>query len=259
MDASKSTHPRALNVTLAISIAHHAQSGWNGAELARDLEAAAAFLHLSPDDAIGRIHRTAVLAARAWRWYGTLPAAALLPLLPPPDEPAPRPPVPTAAPVAAPRTSQEWLGWALGTLRREAGLGRVLFALASPDRQSLKAKLAEGIAPDSPLADFTLNLSGHSLFAQLLSKPQSVWLHDANRDNLRPFINADMTRLIGHGDFFAMSIFLKDKPLGLLYADAREGARANLDEASYRAFKQVGACLSDGLLRLMSQNPAGTA
>lgn len=249
-DTSTNPHPRALNVILAGSIARHAEAGWQGTEMARDLEAAAALLRMTPDDLVGRVHRTAVLAARAWRWYGAVPAAAWLPLLLPPEEASQdASPQPAQAGPAA-RSSQELLGWALNTLRREVGLGRVMFALASADRQWLKAKWMEGVASDSPMAGFTLGLGKHNLFAQLLGKPQSVWLHDANRDNLTPFITADMTRQLGRDDFFAMSIFLKDQPLGLLYADARGGARKALDEPSYQAFKQVGTRVSQGLLQL---------
>lgn len=247
MDASKTSHPRALNVTLAGAIARHAEQSWYGDALLRDMEAAAAFLHLSLDDMVGRIHRTAALAARAWKWYGAIPAAAWLPYPPSP------PPVakPEAAPSAAPpRNSQELIAWALATLRQQ-GMGRVMFALASPDRQWLKAKWVEGAAADSPLAGLTLSLAKHHLFAQLLGKPQSVWLHDANRANLKPFLTGELVKAIGYGDFFAMSIFLKDKPLGLLYADGREGAGKGLDEHGYHVFKQVGGKVSLGLAQLM--------
>ena len=248
MDASKSNHPRALNVTLAAAIVRQAEQSWYGDALMRDLDAAAAFLHLSLDDLVGRVHRTAVLAARAWKWYGATPAAASLLFPPPPPE------VKTAtqpsSTVAQPRNSQELIAWALATLRQQ-GMGRVLFALASPDRRSLKAKWVEGAAADSTLTGATLSLVKHNLFAQLLGKPQSVWLHDANRENLKPFLTGDITKIIGHGDFFAMSIFLKDKPLGLLYADGRNGAGKGLDEHGYHVFKQVGGKVSQGLAQLM--------
>lgn len=247
MDAGKTNHPRALNVTLATAIARHAEQGWYGAAMLRDMEAAAAFLHLSPGDMAGRIHRTAVLAARAWKWYGAIPAAAWLPYPPPPAAVTTEPAAPSTTP---PRNSQELIAWALATLRQQ-GMGRAMFALASPDRQWLRAKWVEGVAPDSPLAGLTLSLARHNLFAQLLGKPQSVWLHDANRDNLKPFLTADILKAIGYGDFFAMSIFLKDKPLGLLYADGREGTGTGLDEHAYHAFKQVGGKVSQGLAQLM--------
>lgn len=247
-DANSSAHPRVLNVALAAAIARHAESGWWGPALERDREAAAAFLHLAPDDATARIHRTAVLAARAWTWYGAPPAAAWLPMLPPPETPA------SPAPAPAPNGTQALLARTFDRLRQELGLGRVMFALVSADRQRLETKRLEGVAPDSPLANFSLGLARQSLFAQLLGKPQSVWLHDANRGNLQAFITPDMVRLLGREDFFAMSVFLKDRPLGLLYADARGGTRP-LDEAAYQAFKQVGSRLGQGLLQLAGAKP----
>jgi hypothetical protein len=254
VDTGKSGHPRTVNVTLALSVARRAEAGWWDRALAQDMEAAAALLHLSVDDAVARIHRTAVLAARAWRWYGAVPAAAGLVLLPAAE--SPQPAIATQPAATAPRSSSELIGWALDALRRELGLGRVMFALASPDRQSLKAKWTEGVAADSPMAGFTLGLGRHNLFAQLLGKPQSVWLHDANRANLEPFITPDMLRLLGRDDFFAMSIFFNDRPLGLLYADARGGTAKRLDETAYRGFKQVGARVSQGLQQLAGARPA---
>lgn len=249
MMEGKSHHPRALNVALGRAIARHAEQGWYVDAAKHDMEAAAAFLHLSLDDMTARIHRTAVLAARAWKWYGAVPAAASL-LFPPPSPPVADQPA-AASSTPAPRSSQEWIAWALATLR-EQGMGRVMFALASPDRQWLKAKWVEGVAADSPLAGMALSLGKHNLFAQLMGKPQSVWLHDANRTNLKPFLTGELTRIVGHGDFFAMSIFLKDKPLGLLYADAREGSSMGLDDQAYQMFKQVGGKVSQGLAHLMS-------
>ena len=243
MDAGKHHHPRALNVALARAIARHAEQGWYGEAAMHDMEAAAAFLHLPLDDMIGRIHRTAALAARAWHWYGVVPAVASLLLLPPPSLPAEENAEPSGS-QPTPRNSQEWIAWALATLCQH-GAGRALFALASPDRQWLKTRWVEGLEADSPLAGMTLSLARQNLFAQLLGKPQSVWLHDANRANLKPFLTGDLTRVIGHGDFFAMSIFLKDRPLGLLYADGRNGSP--LDEHAYHVFKQVGGKLSLGL------------
>jgi HD-like signal output (HDOD) protein len=261
MDIGKGTHPRALNVRLASTIARRAENGWYGAALADDITAAAAYLHLSMDDATTRIHRTAVLAARAWRWYGARPAAALLPLLSAPPlapvieqtiAPATGQTVApaqakSAAPGPAPRNAQEWITWALRVLVREVGLGRSMFALCSADRQALKAKWVEGAAPGSALSGFTLSLGNGNLFSHLMAKPQGLWLQDTNRARLAPFLTGEMTRAIGRGDFFAMSIFLHGKPVGLLYADAGEVDGATLDDKRHHAFKQVAVKLAQGL------------
>lgn len=86
--ASNAEKPRAHAVQLAAAIARHAEYGWYGAALTQDMATLAPLLRLSPDEAMQHVHRTAALAARAWRWYLAPPAARWLPLLPEALQPA---------------------------------------------------------------------------------------------------------------------------------------------------------------------------
>lgn len=74
--------PRAQSVQLAADIARHAENGWYGEEINTDIAALAVLLRVSADEAMQHVHRTAALAARAWRYYLAPPAARWLPLLP---------------------------------------------------------------------------------------------------------------------------------------------------------------------------------
>lgn len=76
--------PRAQSVQLAADLARHAEYGWYGQDVEHDLAALAPILRVSADEAMQHVHRTAVLAARAWRYYLAPPAARWLPLLPEP-------------------------------------------------------------------------------------------------------------------------------------------------------------------------------
>lgn len=242
---------RVSNVQLAAAVARHAEFGWYGAALQQDLTAVAALLHLSEDEAISRIHRTAVLAARAWHWYGAPPAARWLPLLPEQPAVAPKP----ATPVQF-SSAQALMRWAMQALQSEAKLSRVAFALRTPDGQALRAKFALGVTADSPFAQFEIGLSAHNLFSRLLQKPQGVWLNPQNKDNLQAYINPDMLRVIGHGEFFAHSVFLGPKPFGLFYGDCRDGPGATggpLTELQYLKFKEIAAQVTRTLLQLSAK------
>lgn len=238
---------RAQNVQLAASVARHAEFGWHGAALERDMEAVAVLLHLPLEDVAGRIHRTAALAARAWQWYKAPPAARWLPLLP---EPARAAPPQAVAPPPAFGSTQEVLAWAMRALKEQAGLSRAVFALRAPDGQHLRGKFAVGVEAGSPFALFEIGLAKQNLFAHLMSKPQSVWFNQQNRTNLQHFVTSDLTSVVGSGEFFAGSLFLGTKPFGLFYGDRRGEAAGGLDERGYQAFKEIGAKVSQALNQL---------
>lgn len=245
-DPTHMEKPRAMNVQLAASVARHAEFGWQGAALERDMEAVAALLRLPVDETIARIHRTAALAARAWQWYKAPPAARWLPLIPPTSA------TPVNAPPSSPalNTTAEVMAWAMRALQEQAGLSRAVFALRTPDGKYLRGKFTVGAAADTPFAQFELVLDTPHLLAHLLNKPQSVWLNQQNRENLQHFLTPELTQLIGSGEFFASSLFLGAKPFGLFYGDRRGTKAGALDEASYQAFKAIGTKVSQALNQL---------
>lgn len=241
---------RTLNVQLAASVARHAEFGWHSPALEADMAGVGALLHLPLEDVVGRIHRTAALAARAWQWYKAPPAARWLPLLPPPM-PAQQVASPTPATFSS---TADVMAWAMQALQERAGLNRVVFALRAPDGQSLRGKFAVGVEPDSPCALFEIGLGQAThLFAHLMTKPQSVWLNQQNQSNLQAFITSDITRVVGSGEFFAGSLFLGAKPFGLFYGDRRDAAVGGLDDRGYQAFKEIGAKVSEVLNQLATK------
>jgi len=65
-----------------------------------------------------------------------------------------------------------------------------------------------------------------------------------------PLLPPDICRMIGDcSDFFAMSVFILDKPVGLVYADRRHG-NCQLDEHSYQEFKRLTLRATQGLAHL---------
>jgi hypothetical protein len=247
-DPSKAQAARVNNVQLAAAVARHAEFGWDGPALEQDMAAAAALLRIPQEDAISRIHRTAVLAARAWHWYRAPPAARWLPLLP---EPA----APELKPKSAAQSSgsmQELMRWAMQALQTEAGLSRVVFALRTSDGQALRAKICLGEAESSPFAQFEIGLANQHLLTRLLQKQQGVWFNQQNENNLQPYLSAELQRVIGRGEFFAHSVFLGPKPFGLFYGDSRGD---QLNEARYQKFKEIVARVTRAMHRLAGKTP----
>ena len=77
-------HPRVLNVSLACALARCCATGWNEPCLEDALGRVRRLLHISESELWARVRRVALQAAREWRFYGTRPAAAFLPMQAPP-------------------------------------------------------------------------------------------------------------------------------------------------------------------------------
>lgn len=276
MHSESASKPRVLGVIIAASIARHAEAGWHGNELLADYEVLANLLHIPFDDAITMIHHNAVVVARHWEWFGVPPAAAWLPMMPG-DWPAeaveesaealdnasdeaeaclmPRADLlqSTLSNISAHLDGSlnlhDMMSLVLKGMHEGIGLHRVVFALMTADRSGLKAKYVVGTEVESPLRQLHFNLDSAHLFGRLMMKVQSVWFNERNRQTLEPLITDEIWQLIGRGEFFAMSVFVHDKPVGLFYADRGRG-NCELDEHSYQEFKKLSLRAAEGLVHL---------
>ena len=272
---------RAQGVLLSVSIAHMAEKGWYGQKMEATLDALADNLSLPLEVTTWLVHQTAVAAARHWQWYGVTPAAAWLPMLPGPWEEEQGPDVAAVRDAAAlnqkePEPEEEMvclmpirarlhqvmdeinahldgsldlhdmMSLVLQGMHEGIGLNRIVFSLISRDRAFLKAKYVHGAPEGSSLRQFEVDLRSPNLFVRLLEKMQGVWFSAANAKMLAPMIPPEVLKIIGEGEFFAMSVFVHGKPIGLFYADRKHGD-CHLDEHSYTEFKQLCVRAADGL------------
>ncbi|MCL4471571.1 MAG: HDOD domain-containing protein [Sulfuricella sp.] len=271
MHSENACQPRMLGVIMAASVARHAEKGWLGTQLLADYEVIAKMLHTSFDEAVAMVHHNSVAAARQWERYGVPPAAAWLPMLPGewPEDPVdqesgqaeeaiclmPRADVlqkimeEISAHLDGSLNLHDMMSLVLKGMHEGIGLNRVVFALMTADRTAIKSKYIIGADPESPLRQFQIDLTQPQLFKRLMEKVQSVWFSASNQKALEPMIPPGVWRLIGHGEFFAMSVFVHDKPVGLFYADRNRG-ECVLDEHSYQEFKKLCLRASQGLAHL---------
>lgn len=278
VDCRNAGKPRAQGVLLAVAIAHLAERGWYGPQMGACLETMADILNLPLEVTIWLVHQTAVAAARHWGWYGVTPAAAWLPLLPGPWEEEEHAPAPLGESTAADEVKEavclmpdrtklqqvmddihahldgsldlhDMMTLVLKGMHEGIGLNRIVFALITRDRSFLKAKYAHGAPQGSPLHHFEVDLRTPSLFSRLLEKMQGVWFGADNAKNLAPLIPPKVQKIIGEGEFFAMSLFVHGKPVGLFYADRKHG-ECSLDGHSYLEFKKLCVRAAEGLAHL---------
>lgn len=254
---------RVRQVLLATSIAHHSVKGWYGNDLAAEIEALSSTLRQTPDETAALVHNNAVIAARAWRCFNVTPTAAWLPMLPgnwPPDEDDATNAIVSneikfneaiiqiSAHSDGTLNLHDMMDIVLHGMHEGIGMDRVVFALMTSNRKLVKAKYVLGEHSDE-IRHFQFDLSGNGLFSRLMTKIQSIWLNDGNRPQLQKFLYSDLEQSLANEDFFAMSIFVRDRPIGLFYAD-RKGNPLPLTDHEYQEFKQLCQRAIHGLAHL---------
>lgn len=137
----------------------------------------------------------------------------------------------------------QMLALVLKGLHHGLGLTRVVFAMVTPDGQRVKSRFTLGVPTHEPLRHLEFPLKSPDLFGRLMAKMQGVWLNAENQARYWPMVRPELKAMIGEGEFLAMSLFVGDKPFGLIYAD-RGRAGCRLDAPTYEGFKRL--CLLAG-------------
>ena len=234
--------PKPLTVMLASALARETALGWNRNTTLDDIELLGEFLEIPMEQAGAHLHRLAAEAARSLDVLPLpLPAFFIISAQPEPPEPAtastaskparqteppidkahsaqPAPP-PEPAPVKRVNPLQELLNNALEQMHHELGLSRTMFAMLSPDKKTLRSRLVIESEQQLSLKGFTLDTNKPSLFKALLSKPQAISLNKNNAEKYLPMIPQSAREQINTSGFISMSIFIRNKPVGLFYAD----------------------------------------
>lgn len=238
-------NPRPQVVTLAKGLAQTTAAGWQSETTTTFTPLLADFLGLSNDQASAWLHRQAVDTARALSHLDyPLPGFELLFMPGEIDDDEDHGDIPVLGrprPHAAPPQPEAVLdlhatmAGIMQRIRDEAGVERVIFAMLTRDRTRLRTRLALGGQADDGLRRLDLDLGRNNLFRSLLGRPQSVWLNDANAARYRDHLPVPVRQAVGSRGAFMMSLFVRDRPLGLLYGDG-----AALDEQGYRRFRELG-------------------
>ncbi len=243
-DPGNVERPRVFGIHLASRIAHHLEHGAPPEALDDDLRQAATWLRLPLEEITQTVHVNAQRVACPDALEPQPAAAALH--LDKVDE-AMRD---IGAHLDGSLNLHEMMMLALTGLHEGAALRRVVFALLAADRKQLRARLWVGVDPGAALAGFTLALNPPNLFTRLLERQQAVWVRTPHPAPLAPLLTPALRALVTPGPFFAMSLFVHDKPVGLVYAD--QGGANDLDEPRYALFKRLCSRAAEGLAHLAS-------
>ncbi len=274
MQAENASMGRVLNVMLASQLARCCRHGWYSRALSHLIDGIADYLYSDSASTATLVHRNAVEAARASEFYDVPHPAALLLLPakqfevePQAEESSPTKPQPEIIEVEesisegtefclAPQRrvlarvlkqlnrtdrrlpQKEVLRLTLEGMHDGLGLNRTVFAGLTPNREQLRAAFIQGGDDEPAFKRFTIDLDNHNLFARLMEQQHSLWLDDHNRKKFYPLIPINFHKVVDNNSFFAMSLFLRGRPMGLFYAD-RRNRDCRLDEVGYKRFKQL--------------------
>jgi len=250
MRARNAQHLRTLGVMLSAQIARDALSGWRHPMLTADLRLVGAFLDEPAKRVVERINDVVGSFNGDAAYYGLEPLQALaldeqgrciaqdeawrahFCLAPRADD--------FAACLKALRggaaDKTQVLKALVRGLHHGLGLNRVAFAALSAQREYLVGEHLQGTDFEPEFNRFHLPLAEAGLFARLMDKPAAFWLKADNQAKAWPQVPERVRELVGVRSFFAMSLFVGDKPLGLVYAD-RRSSECELDARSYEAFR----------------------
>ncbi|MFO7602574.1 MAG: HDOD domain-containing protein [Gammaproteobacteria bacterium] len=268
--------PRAYGVMLAVQLARYATTSWTDPNTTQLMYDAAEWLgEENIDKIIAGCHSVAAEAARGSARYAIKPAALQLVQLPAVQEPTNSAPVQSDAVEAAgiclsPQLDvlktqlqhlsdarlvdkKEIVATTMAALHDGIGLNRVVFVRLDSEAHCLRAYAVAGTENDPNFNRFHLSLKQPHLFHHLMEKMQGIWINDQNREKLWPMVPKEFQRMIMVNSFLAMSIFVDDKPLGLVYAD-RHTRDCVLDAHSYQYFKTVCLQFAKSLARVKHLN-----
>ena len=136
----------------------------------------------------------------------------------------------------------------LQAVQQGLGLPRQVLFLINTRQQTLHGAHQLGVGPEHPLSGLTLHLSAPSLLKRLSERPAGIWLHQKNRQALGSTLPELFTANLDEGDYLLMSIFHRNTPLAVLYADSLP-EHPQLSTFQFEQFRQLCAAATQALRR----------
>lgn len=269
LQAENANHPRGFGIMMAVQLARAAAIDWYSDKMNSIYKHVGELLNQKEEYLCHRAHKLAVAVAHQTAFFGVLQSAALLiqsnethsqakftqsvsqdyhadicltPQLAVLQERLQQ----LREALEANKEPVEIIQICLSALHDGVGLNRVVYATYDEENHKLALQAVVGANNDPIFNRFSIRLDSPHLFHALMQKTQAICITDENRDKFWSMVPAEFQKLIGTNSFAAMSIFSRQKPLGLVYAD-RHTSSCQIDPASYNYFKKICQTLSQAL------------
>lgn len=273
-ESQKNQSRKATLIHLAGELAKQAELGWYHQSMLLAQNNCASFLNLTPINTRQHIQSAALEAANNSTISDVLPAASRLILLPDIDKPtvvkkleAEKPQSVETQSIGAQMkallqsskaTQSLIINLLLNHLFKDMGFSRVVLIALSSDRKTLETRTGKGLDNGSPFLKFQLQIANAALLKSLLMKPQALCLNPSNYRKYESSLPGIFKATCLCDNFALMSIFIGNKPIGLIYCDRSVSGEA-IDKTAYDEFKTSITTTSKALVFLAKRNTQSAA
>jgi transcriptional regulator with GAF, ATPase, and Fis domain len=139
---------------------------------------------------------------------------------------------------------------------RALGMDRVLFALLTPDRKTLREKSSLGWSPTEArgILQFPVGGTPHNLFSFAVDRNEHLWAKNDNKSPLAELFTPSIQARIGCHECCISPISMNKKVIGVFYAD-RAFNHKPITQEIFDGFKQL-TLQANIALRLSQQSGA---
>ena len=124
------------------------------------------------------------------------------------------------------------------------GAERSVFVVKVPKKELLVSRYSAQVSEDIAIKSLKIPMQEPHVFKLLMEKSRNLFLNDSNAMKYWNFIPDSVKLAIGVRRFFAMSIFVNNHAMGLMYADKVKG---ELTQAEFIKFQGICRLLSKGI------------
>ncbi len=241
---TKNISRKARLIQLAGAVAQQAESGWYHQTMQKVEKDCAKFLDLSERETRQHIYSVALRVARESKMDDVFPAASRLILLPDIEKPTPvkNPQAQSLGDklkilLKSPNCNQlQIISELLTSLYEQADFSRVVLMMLSNDQAVLAARAGKGLGNESPFRKLQLEVARSGLFKSLIQKPQAIHVNATSYRKYENSLPGKFKATCLCNNFVMMSIFVGNRPFGLVYCD-RSISGESIDKAGYNRFK----------------------
>jgi hypothetical protein len=241
--------PRLRGVAIAAALSKESMEGWDSPEMERILGEAVKHVNKDPEIVIAGVHSRAAETAREYHELGLpCPVPQMLYLSTPEEEAGAEEELLAEGEIAseehtpqAPAGSksglQEIMLRSMQEMHEMGEMSRTAFMIYHRDKNTLQTLLVNEES-GSDINKFVIEANSSNIFGLLLRKPCALWMNAENLAKYAKLIPAEVNEQVNSQNFFIMSLFSKQHPIGVMFADGGEGG-ATLSEADYECFRRL--------------------
>jgi len=126
------------------------------------------------------------------------------------------------------------------------GVQRSVFVIKVPNKDVLVTRYSAQVSDDIAIKKLKISTNKPNLFSLLMEKSRNFFLNESNRGKYWKSLPDSVKLALGVKQFFAMSIFVNNHAMGMMYADKVKG---DLTQAEYVQFQGICRLLSKGIIQ----------